>query len=83
MIDGADATIGAVGEPYLQAFPRADTFFPILMTGRRTLAEAYWMTVPMTSWKLILIGDPLYKPWAGNPLIEPNELPASLRPATR
>jgi len=31
-----------VAEPYLHSFPPADEFFPLLCTGRLTLAEVYW-----------------------------------------
>lgn len=63
LLDGAAATIGAVGEPYLGAFPRADVFVPRLLAGE-TLGDAYWQSVPMVSWKMSLLGDPLYRPFA-------------------
>lgn len=77
--DGIAATLGSVSEPYLHAFPRPDEFFPILYTGRYTLAETYWLTVPMASWKLILIGDPLYNPYVSDPVIRWEDLPPQLR----
>ncbi len=79
--DGMDATLGAVSEPYLHAFPRPEEFFPLLLTGRYTLAETYWLTVPMTSWKLILIADPLYNPYAAKPALKAEDLPQSLQTA--
>lgn len=79
MLDGADVTLGAVGEPYLVAFPMADDFLGLLMTGKVTLAEAYWASIPITSWKMVLIGDPLYRPFAANPQITAEKLPESLR----
>lgn len=81
--DGMDATLGAVSEPYLHAFPRPEEFFPILYTGQYTLAETYWLTVPMTSWKLILIGDPLYRPYAADPAMKPEGLPDAMREALK
>ena len=36
---GVVATLGPVAEPYLQSFPPADEFFPLLMTGKLSLAE--------------------------------------------
>lgn len=77
--DGIAATLGAVSEPYLHAFPRPDEFFPVLYTGRYTLVETYWLTVPMTSWKLILIGDPLYNPYASDPAVRWEDLFPQLR----
>lgn len=74
MLDGADVTLGPVGEPYLIAFPPADEFLGLLMTGRVNVAEAYWTTLPITSWKMVLIGDPLYRPFAKKPAVEPAQL---------
>jgi uncharacterized protein (TIGR03790 family) len=65
--EGVAATLGPVSEPYLMAFPLPDDFFPLLMTGKRTLLEVYFRTVPHLSWQMILIGDPLYTPFKKNP----------------
>lgn len=78
--DGITATLGAVEEPYLQAFPAADDFFPLLLTGKLTLAEAYWKTVPWTSWRISMIGDPLYTPYKVNPVLAAEDLPSRLQP---
>lgn len=78
---GVCATIGPVSEPYLSAFPPADDFFPLLLTGRLTLAEVYWATTPMVSWKMLAIGDPLYRPFAAQPALSVDELPPALRGA--
>jgi uncharacterized protein (TIGR03790 family) len=59
---GITATIGAVAEPYLTAFPEPNVFFAELINGS-CLAEAYYRTNPFNSWQLVLIGDPLYKPF--------------------
>jgi uncharacterized protein (TIGR03790 family) len=79
LIDGAAVTIGAVGEPFLHAFPRADEFFSLLATGELTLAETYWSTNSLASWKIVLIGDPLYRPFATKPLLTPDQVPQRLR----
>ncbi|GIW76384.1 MAG: hypothetical protein KatS3mg104_1447 [Phycisphaerae bacterium] len=55
------------------------SFFPVLYTGRYTLAETYWLTVPMTSWKLILIADPLYNPYQSNPPVRWEDLSPQLQ----
>ena len=60
--DGINATFGAVSEPYLHAIPNPRAFFPELMRGL-CLVEAYYRTKPFNSWQLVLIGDPLYKPF--------------------
>ncbi len=77
---GVTATLGPVAEPYLQAFPRPDEFFPLLLTGKYTLAECYWRTVPTASWRMTLIGDPLYNPFAKKPLLKVEALPPGLAP---
>ena len=79
--DGVAATVGPVAEPYLQSFPRADEFFPLLLTGRLTLAEVYWRTEPWASWMQDCIGDPLYNPFKRHPLLVPTDLPLPLRVA--
>jgi uncharacterized protein (TIGR03790 family) len=60
---GVAATLGPVGEPYLQAFPSPEIFFASLIEGRLTLAECYAISVPFWSWRMVLIGDPLYRPF--------------------
>lgn len=68
--EGVAATLGPVSEPYLAAFPLPDEFFPLLMTGRRPLLEVYFRTLPHLSWRLLLIGDPLYRPFQKNPALK-------------
>lgn len=77
--DGIAATVGAVAEPYLNAFPRPDDFFPLLLTGKLPLAEVYWRTNPMASWMICAIGDPLYTPYKVNPQLKVEDLPERLR----
>ena len=60
---GAAVTIGPVGEPYVQAFPIPDIFFLLILEGRTSLVEAYYKSTPFLSWKMILVGDPLYRPF--------------------
>ncbi len=73
--DGVVATLGPVAEPYLSAFPNPDEFFPLLLTGKLTLAEVYWKTTPMTNWMINFIGDPLYCPYKANPALHVEDLP--------
>jgi uncharacterized protein (TIGR03790 family) len=60
--DGITATLGPVAEPYLHAFPEPKAFFMELYEGK-CLVEAYYRTQPFNSWQLLLIGDPLYRPF--------------------
>jgi uncharacterized protein (TIGR03790 family) len=66
--NGIAATVGAVDEPYLDAFPLPTEFFGLLMTGKYTLAEVFYKTARYNSWRIILIGDPLYRPFASKPM---------------
>lgn len=77
--DGIASTLGAVDEPTLGAFPNPEEFFGVLMTGKLTLAETYWLTNPLVSWKITMIGDPLYKPFAAKPALRVEDLPAKIR----
>ena len=67
--DGVAATLGPVAEPYLQAFPPPEIFFPLLASGRLTLVETYFTSLPFLSWRMILIGDPMYRPFLKHPCI--------------
>lgn len=77
--DGIASTLGAVDEPTLGAFPDPEEFFGVLMTGRLTLAETYWLTNPLVSWKMTMIGDPLYRPFAAKPALRVEDLPPKIR----
>jgi hypothetical protein len=50
------------------------------MTGRLTLLEVYFLTVPQVSWMQILIGDPLYRPFKNNPAIQPQKISQDVVP---
>lgn len=62
---GITATLGSVGEPYLDAFPEPARFTTLLLTGRYSLAEVYYLTSRYVSWRMVLFGDPLYNPMRG------------------
>ena len=59
---GVAATLGPVAEPYLQSFPAPEVFFGCLLSGG-TLVECYTVSNPFWSWQMVLIGDPLYRPF--------------------
>ena len=65
---GAAATIGPIGEPYVEAFPPPHLFFALLVNNKLTLGESYLVSLPYISWQMILVGDPLYRPFG--PAIE-------------
>jgi uncharacterized protein (TIGR03790 family) len=81
--DGVVATLGSVAEPGLEAFPKPDEFFPLLLTGKLTMAEVYWKTTPFTSWMMSFIGDPLYTPCKLHPPMKVEDLPRGLQRAFR
>ncbi len=60
---GVTATVGNVYEPYLEYTHRPDYLMRALSRGR-TLGEAAYFALPVLSWQSILIGDPLYRPFA-------------------
>ncbi len=70
---GISATLGAVAEPYLDAFPPPLDFFGMLLSGRFNLIESYALTSPYVSWRMVLIGDPLYQPFR-KPLVQAKAL---------
>jgi len=78
--NGVAATLGAVSEPLLSNFPNPNDFFPLLLTGKYTIAECYWRTVPAASWQMVLLADPLYNPFKANPQLKPDALPPGLAP---
>ncbi|HET9418136.1 MAG TPA: TIGR03790 family protein [Chthoniobacterales bacterium] len=60
---GAAASIGNVYEPYLQLTPHLDIFNDRLLHGF-TFAESAYMAVRVLSWMTVMVGDPLYRPFA-------------------
>ena len=60
---GVTATMGNVFEPYLRLTHRPDLLLRALARGA-TLAEAAYFALPVLSWQAVLIGDPLYRPFA-------------------
>ncbi|RPH76833.1 MAG: TIGR03790 family protein, partial [Nitrospiraceae bacterium] len=71
---GITATLGSIGEPYLDAFPEPLEFVALLMTGQYSLVEAYYLTSRWISWRMVLVGDPLYSPWKITPAAKRSSL---------
>jgi len=63
VVRGVTATVGNVFEPYLEQTHRPDLFFRALVRGA-TLVDAAYFSLPELSWQAMLIGDPLYRPFA-------------------
>lgn len=84
---GVTATMGCVYEPYLQFTPNLSIFFNRFLQGF-TFGEAAYASLNMLSWQTVIVGDPLYRPFATPPaamhqhLVEshhPNEAWSHLR----
>lgn len=60
---GAAVTIGNVYEPYLHLTHDFGLLQQRLLEGF-TWVEACWISIPVTSWQAVVIGDPLYRPFA-------------------
>ena len=60
---GATASIGNVYEPYLQLTTHLDIFNDRLLHGF-TFAESAYMATQALSWMSVMVGDPLYRPYA-------------------
>ena len=60
---GAAASLGNVYEPYLQLTTQLDLFNDRLIHGF-TLAESGYMSTRVLSWMGVVVGDPLYRPYA-------------------
>jgi hypothetical protein len=79
---GVTATFGNVHEPYLTFTHYPHLLFHALAEGRN-LGDAAFFALPGLSWQAVVIGDPLYRPFAV-PLAEQwqrrHELPDDLYP---
>ncbi|MDQ6622817.1 MAG: TIGR03790 family protein, partial [Verrucomicrobiota bacterium] len=60
---GAAAALGNVYEPYLQLTTHLDIFNDRLLHGF-TFAESAYMGTQALSWMSVMVGDPLYRPFA-------------------
>ena len=60
---GVTATFGNVFEPYLQLTLQPQLLVRALSAGR-TLGDAAYYALPALSWQTVIIGDPLYRPFA-------------------
>ncbi|MCP9439501.1 MAG: TIGR03790 family protein [Nitrospira sp.] len=87
---GITATLGSVGEPYLDSFPEPARFTRLLVSGKYSLVEVYYLATRHISWRMVLFGDPLYNPFrhravspsASQTRRSPSEQPLGDPPAT-
>ncbi len=59
---GAAVTVGNVFEPYLHLTHDLGLLYQHLLDGH-SWVEACWMSIPVTSWQGVVLGDPLYQPF--------------------
>jgi tetratricopeptide (TPR) repeat protein len=59
---GATATMGCVLEPYLEVTPDIGCFLPRFFNGF-TFGEAAYASCRGLSWQIVVVGDPLYRPF--------------------
>jgi len=60
---GAAATLGNVYEPYLEFTAHLNIFNDRLLHGF-TFAESAYSSIGVLSWMSVMVGDPLYRPYA-------------------
>ncbi len=59
---GITATLGPVNPPSLLGMPDYDLFFSLLLSGA-SFGEAGYEASRTAAWMLVLVGDPLYRPY--------------------
>ena len=72
---GAAASLGNVYEPYLQLTTNLSIMNDRLLHGF-TFAESAYMATPAVSWMQVVVGDPLYRPYASWLNLEAKVAPA-------
>src|SRR5207302_9176983 len=60
---GTAASLGNVYEPYLQLTSHLEIFNDRLLHGF-AFAESAYMSIPALSWMSVMVGEPLYRPYA-------------------
>ena len=75
LTQGAAASVGNVYEPFLQLTTNISILNDRLLHGF-TFAESAYMATPAVSWMQVMVGDPLYRPYASWLQIEAKAGPA-------
>ena len=73
---GAAATMGAIDEPYLEGTPDLGAFALRFLPLGMSFGEAAYASLPVLSWQITIVGDPLYRPFDRPPLQRHQELEA-------
>jgi uncharacterized protein (TIGR03790 family) len=66
LMKGITVTAGAVGEPYLENLPHPDQALLYLLQGAN-VGDAFLRSERMLKWRILNIGDPLYRPFPSRP----------------
>jgi uncharacterized protein (TIGR03790 family) len=77
---GATVTLGCVDEPYLDLTPNIGIFLERLAVHGFTVGEAGLACQAYLSWQNVVIGDPLYRPFAKQVLALAKDLEAAKSP---
>jgi len=64
---GATATMGCIDEPFLDGTPNMEVFFSRWLLLGFSYGEAACAAQKAVSWQTTVVGDPLYRPFAGDP----------------
>ena len=67
LAEGATATMGCIDEPYLDGEPDMAVFLSRWLELGFTFGEAACASQRVVSWQTTVVGDPLYRPFGGNP----------------
>ncbi len=68
LAEGVTCTMGCVYEPYLSLTPNVAMFLERFSIAQFTFGEAAWAAQPALSWQTTVVGDPLYRPFAKQPM---------------
>lgn len=66
---GATIVYGPLVEPYSTTFPVGGILYSRLLRGF-TAGEAYWCATNTLRWRMMIVGDPLYNPYAAVPAVD-------------
>jgi uncharacterized protein (TIGR03790 family) len=67
LAEGVTATMGCIDEPYLDGEPNMEVFFSRWLELGFSFGEAACASQPVVSWQTTVVGDPLYRPFGGDP----------------
>lgn len=74
---GITATAGSVNEPFATLFTMPDRFFEHLFSGQN-FADAAWYATNADKWMMVMVGDPLYRPYIPGKSVQRDTTPPRL-----